>query len=323
MSYEQQSTSVEKRQYYSSSQGPFHSANNIYMFFGGGERGEIVESILDELRRGDQFITVHGELGSGKTLLALVLADRLKHRYNTIHYELQTLSIGMLLRHLLIEICPRQIELLSSDRAANGATEATIEQATEQLFTALANPSSGNKPYVLLIDSAASVDADSMQLIRRLSQYQKQGQPAIRIVLFRCIEADAARMVAGQNVIDQPRHHYWLRRLTLNEINEYLQHHMMLFDFNRRDMFTPDMAYFIADRSEGVFTTINGLAKKAFDLASLEDSKKISMSHLMSAELPTRVEKPRAGLLKKHGVAMALATGFCLIVSLAAAATLI
>ena len=323
MNYEQQSTGVEKRQYYSASQGPFHSANNIYMFFGGGERGKIVESILDEIRRGDQLITVHGELGSGKTLMALVLADRLKHRYNTIHYELQTLSIGMLLRHLLIEICPRQIELLSSDRAASGADDATIEQATEQLFSALANPSSGNKPYVLLIDSEASVDADSMQLIRRLSQYQKKGQPAIRIVLFRRIEADAARMVAGQSVVDQPRHHYWLRRLTLTEINAYLGHHMMLFDYNQRDMFTPDMAYFIADRSEGVFTAINGLAKKAFNLASLENSQKISMTHLMSAGLPAPTEKARSKFLNRHRITAVLVMGVCLLVSLAAAATFI
>ncbi|MEE9336186.1 MAG: AAA family ATPase [Granulosicoccaceae bacterium] len=323
MSLEQQSTSVEKRQYYSSSQGPFHSANNIYMFFGGGERGEIVESILDEIRRGDQLTTVHGELGSGKTIMALVLADRLKHRYNTIHYELQTLSIGMLLRHLLIEICPRQIELLSSDMAATGADEATIEQATEQLFTALANPSSGNKPYVLLIDSGASVDADSMQLIKRLSQFQKNGQSAIRIVLFRRIEADAARMVAGQNVINQPRHHYWLRRLTLTEINAYLRHHMMLFDFTQRDMFTSDMAYFIADRSEGVFNSINGLAKNAFSLASLEDSEKVSITHLMSADVPKPAERVPSSFLHRHRQTVVLFIGFCLLISLAVMFTLL
>jgi len=278
MSLEHQSSSVEKRHYYSSSQGPFHSANNIYMFFGGGERGEIVESILDEVRRSDQLITVHGEMGSGKTIMALVLADRMKHRYNTIHYELQTFSIGMLLRHLLIEICPRQIELLSSDTAAT---------------------------------------------IRRLSQYKKNGRAAIRIILFRRIDADAARMVAGQNVVNQPHHHYWLRRLTLTEINEYLKHHMMLFDFNRRDMFTSDMAYFIADRSEGVFNSINGLAKNAFNLASQEEAERVSITHLMSADVPPPAERVPSTFLHRHRQTGVLVLGFCLLISLAAALTLL
>ncbi len=323
MAYEEQSTSVEKRNYYSSSQGPFHHANNIFLFFGGGERGEIVESILGEIRRGDQLTTVHGEEGSGKTLMALVLADRLKHRYNTIHYELQSISVGLLLRHLLIEICPRHVALLSSERAANGADVATLEQATEQLFSALSNSSPGNKPYVLLIDSQAPIDSDCMRLIRRLSEYKKAGRAALRIVLFRAIDADAARMVAGQSVIDQPKHHYWLRRLTLTEINDYLRHHMMLFDFNQRDMFTREMAYFIADRSEGVFRSINSLAKNAFTLAGLEDSEQISMSHLLSVGLPPPVERSQGGFLYRHRQSALLAISAGLLISVAAVASLL
>lgn len=322
MSYKEQSTSVDNRHSYLSSQGPFHHANNIYLFFGGGERGQIVESILGEIRRGDQLITVHGEQGSGKTMIALVLADRLKHRFNTIHYELPSLSIGKVLRHLLIEICPRQVELLSSERAASAADESTIEQATEQLFSALEKKSPGNKPYVLLIDSQAPIETETMKLIQRLSQFQKSGAPAIRVVLFRKIEADAARMVAGHSVIDQPRYHYWLRRLTLVEINEYLRHHMMLFDFNQRDMFSRDMAYFIADRSEGVFNAINSLAKNAFTLAGLQDSKQVSMAHLLAVGLPDPVEVDRGSFLYRHRQSALLLLGSCLLISVAAFAAL-
>jgi type II secretory pathway predicted ATPase ExeA len=212
---------------------------------------------------------------------------------------------------------------LSSDRAANVADESTIEQATEQLFTALERTSPGNKPYVLLIDSQAPIEAETMKLIRRLSRFHKAGSPAIRVVLFRAIEADAARMVAGQSVIDQPRYHYWLRRLTLVEINEYLRHHMMLFDFNQRDMFTRDMAYFIADRSEGVFKAINSLAKNAFTLADLQDSSQVSMAHLLSAGLPDPVEVDRGSFLYRHRQSAMLLVGSCLLICVAALAALL
>lgn len=59
----------------------------------------------------------------------------------------------------------------------------------------------------------------------------------------------------------------------------------MLFDSNQRDVFSREMAYFIADRSDAVFCSINTLACNAFMVAGLEDAEHVSMPHLLTAGL--------------------------------------
>ena len=67
---------------------------------------------------------------------------------------------------------------------------------------------------------------------------------------------------------------------------------MMLFDYNRRETFSRDMVYFIADRSGGNPGEINALARNAFMLANLENATSLSMGHLLAAGLPAPVPKP-------------------------------
>jgi len=329
MSINEQSVSAEKKHYYSSSQGPFHNANNILMFFGGGGRSEIIETITRSLRVGDSMITVCGERGSGKTMMSLVLADRLKHRYNIIRYDLPHISAAMMLRHLLIEIAPQQAELISPEQASEGASDELISQGLSGLVAALRGASPGDKPYLLTVDTQADLDTQSLQLLSDLVQSQSVENSRIHVVLFRRTEADeqhgkVTRQIAGDKSSNPAEDHYWLRRLTLIEISEYLRHHMMLFDFNQRDVFTREMAYFIADRSDGVFRSINTLARNAFMVAGLEDAEHVSMSHVLTAGLPIENHgiEPH-GFVWRHRTAIIGLMGFGVLAGLALAIALI
>jgi len=328
MSINEQSISAEKRHYYSSSQGPFHNANNIFMFFGGGGRGEIVETVIRSLRVGDSMLTVCGERGSGRTMMSLVLADRLKHRYNIIRYDMPQLSASQMLRHLLIEICPRKADLITADIADEGAPAGLINEGLSCLSKALRGALPGDKPYILTVDSSADIDKATLQLLNDLIATQDSEDPAVQIVLFRRTESTehhnaTAQIIAGYNDTTSAENHYWLRRLTLNEISEYLQHHMMLFDFNQRDLFTREMSYFIADRSQGVFRAINTLARNAFMVAGLQDDEKVSMSHLLAAGLPSQEQPvPVHGFMWRHRSAMVGLLGCGVLIGLATAIAL-
>ena len=316
MNINEQSISAEKRHYYSSSQGPFHNANNILMFFGGGGRGEIVETIIRSLRLGDPIVTVCGERGSGKTMLSLVLADRLKHRYNIIRYDLPQLTTGLMLRHLLIEICPQKADLISADQAVDGVSQQLINQSVSCLTQSLQGASPGDKPYMLTVDTQADLDASTSQVLNDLVQASSGKESRIQVVLFRRTESGEQQ----GKTINPVEDHYWLRRLTLNEISDYLRHHMMLFDFNQRDVFTREMAYFIADRSDGNFRAINTLARNAFMVAGLEDAEHVSMSHLLAAGLPAReVQGDSHGFLWRHRSAVVGLLGGGILVGLALA----
>lgn len=288
MSFDELSGIREKRQYYALSQGPFHNVSNVHLFYGGGDRGAMLDSIIRSLRVDDRLITVHGERGSGKTMFSLVLAERLQPRYNLLRYDHPMVSPSLILRHLLIELCPQDADLITSKQAAEGADSASIAHATRRIRQALQSPPPAGKPFVLIVDAQSRVGEATLRLLNELVGERYAERPAVHVVLLQMVDAAAARAIGAHNAVNHPENHYWLRRLTLTEIHEYVRHHMMLYDYNRRDMFTREMAYFIADRSEGVFGSINTLARNAFTLAGLEDEDRLSMSHLLMAGLPAR-----------------------------------
>ena len=326
MNHNDSSVDTGRRLYYSSSQGPFYNANNIFMFYGGGGRGKVVESILRSLRSEEQTIHVHGERGSGKTMLSLVISDRLKQRYNIIRYDVPDFSAALLLRHLLIELLPQQADLIPARQAQNGVGQEAIDAALTVIsdhFTQL--PQTGAfKPFLLMVDSQADIGIDGVKILDTLTRLRANGHPIFQCVLFHRISEQSGRSCNVHSDDFHQTNHHWLRRLTLVEINEYLGHHMMLFDFNRRDLFTREMAYFIADRSEGVFRSINTLARNAFSIANLEDADKLSMSHLLMAGLPS-CEKTSTDseFMARHRGQMIALLGACVVASVAVAVFLL
>ena len=291
------------------------------MFYGGGDRGKIVESIIRGIRTDEPVLFVHGERGSGKTLLSLVLSDRLKNRYNTIRYDVPEVSESLLLRHLLIELCPRKADLISAEQAQLGASTESTNTAVIALVNQLCNSSTHRiaKPFVLLLDSNAHVDEKTRRIIEQLVSVRVAGHAIFHCVIFQRADAEESKAARFSQATPAPTNQYWLRRLTLAEINEYLQHHMLLFDFNQRDLFSREMAYFMADRSEGVFRGINKLARDAFTIANLESAEKVSMSHLLMAGLPQKPEASgESGFVVRHRAEVVALMGLCVVASAAA-----
>jgi type II secretory pathway predicted ATPase ExeA len=276
------------------------------MFYGGAERGATVESIIRSLRADVQLIQVSGEPGSGKTMLSLVLADRIKQHYNILRYDHPELSTAHLLRHLLIELCPQHTDLIAPDSPADAVDVLAEEAAQSCIVEKLQSATAGNKPFVLMMDTEGEMTAGVLRLLEVIASARQGARAAMHIIVFRRVPFDEFRSSFDLTRLSQgywpsgPSQpdtghgtcHNYLRRLSLAEVNEYLCHHMLLFDFNRRDLFTRGMAYFIADQSAGLFRSINTLARNAFTIASLENSDRPSMSHLLMAGLPARENKP-------------------------------
>ena len=309
---------ADRRHYYSSSQGPFYNANNIYLFYGGGDRGAMVDSITHNIRNGKRLTRVEGEPGSGKTMMSLVLADRLNRHFNIIRYDLAGTSRALLLRQLLIELCPSDATLL--DVIKHGRTPSDVLLANAQIVVErqLRSCLQAGKPYVLMVDANEQLGSEVIELLTRLSSLEHLGIPAMHVIIFE----------PGEKLVGHSSPHSWkfndnepyqLRRLSLNEVVEFLRHHMLLFDFNRRDQFTRDMAYFVADRSGGVFRSINTIARNAFLIASIESAEQVSMSHLLMAGLPPREKSStKSGFFIRHRRVLFALFGSCVVACVAA-----
>lgn len=321
MNYNDTSVDTGKQLYHASSLGPFHCSNNIYMFYGGADRSRIVECVIRAIRADEPPVHVHGERGSGKTMMSLVISDRLKNRYNVIRYDVAEVSVALLLRHLLIELCPKQADLVSPQQALAGTCVESEQACVAALINQLSKPGSRRtrKPYVLLLDSNEQLDANTLHVIEQLTTVRVAGQAIFHCVIFQQVEADDPKALRFTQTSAWSANHFWLQRLTLAEINEYLRHQMVLFDFSRRDLFTREMTYFIADRSEGVFRAINKLVRDAFTIAKFESAEKVSMSHLLMAGLPQRSESPhKSGFLIRYRAGVVALIGLCVVASSAA-----
>jgi len=299
-------------------QGAFSRAHNIYLFFGGGGRGEIVDAMMRAVvKRDSKLISVRGEPGSGKTMMSMVLADRMKHRRNVIRFDHDTTSTAALLHRLLGEISPRHADTVAAQDLSGPPSAPSTDLALQKLWHALQSPLPNDKPFLLLIDSDNTlIDADRA-LLSQLAALRYQKRSTIQIVLFE--REDSARPA---DTAERLGYEFWLRRLTLPEIGEFLYHQMLCFDFNQRSLFTRDMAYFIAERSEGVIGSVKDLARQALMFADIEGPKsaRSMMSQMLMAKqqpMVTLEEEPSQKFLSKYRGALIVLIGMSVVVSIA------
>ena len=292
------------------SDGPFPSNHNILQFYSGGGRGELLKCLLRHVQNCDEPVLVTGEHGSGKTLLSLVLADRLKKKFTVCRYDFPTLTRDSLVSFLVREIKP-EFSASKHSLSVNGLNAEDEEPAEvlsdiAALETTVARSTNITQPYLVLIDTPAELDSDLLNVIEQLKAITLNGFALFNIVIFQLnvndseesqpdITADGTHRIDQQLVSPWPYKSYNLRRLSLAEIHDYLQHHMMLFDYSQRDMFSREMSYFIADKSEGVYGTINEIARSAFLLAGINNSSQVSLAHLVAVSTPQRKRKKRSG----------------------------
>lgn len=327
---------VDKRKYFSSTEGPFQSANNIFLFYGGADRSLIVNAVVHRVSKFPEPVVVTGESGSGKTMMSLVLGQKLESKFNIIQFDHSRCEHDQLLSHLVIELVPELLTAGSYGADMNSSATALLEaNDPEKILVALCDKlrrgTPAEKPVLLLVD-VKSIDRPAYEMLLHLTQIiNSHGRP------FSCVIFSEEEAMLGSAVVnndsddvstvdssaEQGMHdnntglqssglsHYKLRRLNLAEATEYLQHHMLLFDYNKRDLFTREMAYFIADRSKGNCSTINTLARNAFLLAHLEGAERVSMGHLLLAGRPEKEESPES-FLHKHRRGLTMLGAFVL-----------
>lgn len=288
---------------------PFQNSCSIYQFYAGADRGLVLDSLIDDLQESDQNLRLMGEPGSGKTMLSLVLTHRLKSKFNIVRYDHDQASAKQLIQHLLIEFCQLQTRQLIAQLSAiePGEEKKQVPHSGQELqdLERAVIESGSIKPIVLIIDSP-KIQESSWSLLNRLTRLRANGACVFKtLVLVTPAHSPGIRSSNASSLEDFRQKDsrsgdvvYQLRRLTLSEIHDYLQHHMLLFDFNRRQMFGREMAYFIADRTEGLIKEVNTLARNACTLAGMQNDSNVTMSHLLSAGLPPEPEIKQSRTLR-------------------------
>jgi general secretion pathway protein A len=238
-----------------------------------------------EERKG--FITVTGEVGTGKTLLCRALLDRLGRHVRTA---------------LIFDSFLSEIELLRSINEDFGIAPAggTRKELIDQLNQYLIGEFSAGRNAVLLIDEAQNLAPPVLEQIRMLSNLETErgkllqiiliGQPELRQQLARPELRQLNQRIALR---------YHLQPFTRQETEDYINHRLVVAGSHGGVKFSRRALSAIFRLSQGIPRRINLLCDRAMLSAYTLESDLIEHHHVRQASI--ELEGPQG--ISAHGLA--------------------
>ena len=147
-------------EYFGLTQAPFRITPNTDFFFGGGNRGPILEALIYAVTNGEGIIKVSGEVGSGKTMLCNMLMERLPENVETVYLANPSVSPDEILHAIAFEL------QLAIDR------QSTRLEVTQALHAYLLKRHAEGKRVVVFVEESQGMPLATLEEIRLLSNLE-------------------------------------------------------------------------------------------------------------------------------------------------------
>lgn len=239
-------------QHYNLNEMPFTLMPSVHFFckLPGYHAG--LNVLLLNLRSGEGFIKITGNVGSGKTLLCRTLLESLGDEFFTAYIPNPDLEPIMLRKALAqeLQIPPENLE------------------DPHTLFTSIGKRlmelHAAGKRVVLLVDEAQALPSESLETLRLLTNLETEKSKLLQVVLFGQPELD---LRLAQRTLRQLKQRiafsYKIPALKRPELKIYLNHRLVTAGYRHDDLFTPMARWLLFYKSRGVPRLINILAHKA------------------------------------------------------------
>ena len=277
--------------YFGLTQPPFRITPNTEFFYGGGNRGPILEALIYAISQGEGIVKVTGEVGSGKTMLCNMLPSRLPPHVETIYLANPSVSPEEILHAIAFEL---QLKV---------ARDAGRLEVMQALQTYLLERHALGKQVVMFVEESQSMPLATLEEIRLLSNLETQSHKLLQIVLFGQPELDGSlRQPQFRQLRERITHSFRLSPLKANEIRDYLNFRLRAAGYAGPDLFTQSLIDAIAKASSGITRRINLIADKALLAAFSENTHTLKRNHIKAAvrdsefsnyEPPTLRSKPQ------------------------------
>ncbi|MBI1966151.1 MAG: AAA family ATPase [Betaproteobacteria bacterium] len=253
-------------------QAPFKITPNTEFFFGGGNRGPILEALIYAIAHGEGIIKVTGEVGSGKTMLCHMLQARLPAHIETVYLANPSVSPEEILHAIAFEL------QLGVERNA-----ARLE-VMQTLHDFLLKRYGEGKRVVVFVEESQSMPLATLEEIRLLSNLETKNDKLLQIVLFGQPELDDnLRQPNVRQLRERITHSFRLAPLTAHDIRDYLMFRMRTAGYRGPDLFPASVIKYIASASAGLTRRVNLIADKALLAAFSEDTHTIKPKHVEAA----------------------------------------
>ncbi|MFM1991518.1 MAG: hypothetical protein RJA99_4475 [Pseudomonadota bacterium] len=282
--------------HFSLTSAPFPVTPDSDAYYTGGTRRATVDAVLHVLRSERGIVKIVGEAGTGKTTLCRHLGRALGRSFRVL-YTCDPSLAGDQVWYALADALRLEVSRDDPDDAA-----ARVRRRLGQL-------SDAGRQVVLLIDEAHAMPPETLEQIRLLAQ-RDVGPETFRIVLLGPEELDHNLALPGMDALrTRIAHSLRLKRLTLADVQEYLNFKMRACGWQGEPVFAGSGVRAIAKLAGGVPRRINVLADKALLSAAMDRRHAVSARDVAAAAREVRLSRATERLSPWALAAGAFATG--------------
>jgi MSHA biogenesis protein MshM len=279
-------------EFFGLTQAPFRITPNTDFFFGGGNRGPILEALIYAVTHGEGIIKVSGEVGSGKTMLCNMLMERLPDSVETVFIANPNVSPDEILHAIAFDL---QLDV---------AADAPRLEVMHTLQTYLLQRHAEGKRVVMFVEESQGMPLATLEEIRLLSNLETRNDKLLQIVLFGQPELDDnLRQPNIRQLRERITHGFKLGPLNAADIREYLMFRMRAAGYHGPDLFSAKVVNLIERASAGLTRRVNLIADKALLAAFSENTHTIKPQHVEAAlrDSEFHQDRPAARTTRRWG----------------------
>jgi MSHA biogenesis protein MshM len=255
---------------------PFTISPDTSFYFASNRHQEALNTLLFAIQSREGFIKITGEVGTGKTLLCRKFISSLDDSYKVVYIANPYLEPQSLLMALA--------EKLGSVLA----DEVNQHVLLRAISLALLNAARDNIKVVLCLDEVQAMPIETLEALRLLSNLETEKRKLLQVVIFGQPELDdKLNHVSIRQLKQRISFSYQLGQLNHGEMQEYLNHRLIIAGYYGLPMFSRAAIYYMYIKSGGVARLVNILAHKALLATYGKGLYQVGLKQMMAAAADT------------------------------------
>lgn len=270
--------------FYGFSEAPFNISPDPNFLYLTPDHREALSSMIYGIVERKGFITITGEVGTGKTTLIYALLKKLPEEVKTVFIFHTHLTFGQLIKNILQE--------LELPTAGEGEID-LLRKLNEYLIERF----SRGENLAIIIDEAQNLSKEVMEGLRMLSNLETSKAKLLQIVLVGQPELeaklDSPDLRQLKQRIEIKRR---IRPLTPEECRRYVDYRLNLVGSSSAKVFTPEALPMICAYGKGIPRSINIICDNAFLIGYAVSRKVIDADDIVKEVIrdldSSKLEKP-------------------------------